>query len=243
MPRTTTMRGTASEVVQRPPGANKSKGLTLALIGAGAVIAVAVVAVVAGGGGGGTPAEPSGVVGTTPPAAPEPTAPVAEAPKPEPAAEAPKPAEPVAEAPKPAEPVAEAPKPAEPVAEPAAPPPPAKVHVSLTSEPSGAKVILAGKVVGTTPYELDLDPAEGKLAYGLTLEGHELARVDLPADKGGSQTVKLERTPAPPPPKPEAPVAAATTPPKPAPAATPAPASVKKKKTKPVKDGTVNPFR
>jgi hypothetical protein len=230
------MRGTASEVVQRPPvEKKKGKGLAMALIATGAVVAIAVVAVVAGGGGSAPAADPPGVSGVTPPPVPPP---VSEEPKPEPApvAEAPKPEPtPVAEAPKPEPtPVAEQPAP-EPEPTPAPPP---KIRVVLRTEPAGASVFLDGVSLGKTPYETERDAGEGTLTYALILPNHERAQVEIPADKGGTETVKLtpEVVKGPPPPAP------VSTESKPTPSK-PAPAPSKPKRTKPVKDGVVNPFK
>ena len=230
-PRTTTMRGTASEVVQQPPGAKKKgKGMVMALVTAGAVAAVVATS-------SGSP-EPVALVGTSP-------NPPAPAPDPAPAVNVPVPVPEPAPTPAPAESTEPNPTPTP------APEPPAKVKISLTSTPAGAAVFLDGKQVGTTPFETELDKADGNLAYILKHDGHEDARLVIPAAEGGTRSITLTALPPPPKPEPEpepaptpAAVEAAPAPSKPAPSK-PAPSkpSSPRKTTKPVKDGVVNPFK
>jgi hypothetical protein len=109
------------------------------------------------------------------------------------------------------------------------------VTIALRSEPAGAEVIGPdGKTLGKTPLEKDIPAGTGVVAYTLKLAGHKDGRVELPADKGGKETVKLVAEPRPvvaTPPPPETP--------KPAPTGT-KPAGGKK--NKPVGDKVINPF-
>ncbi len=117
------------------------------------------------------------------------------------------------------------------------PPAPAKVHVSLKSDPTGATVLRDGRALGKTPFEQELSASPARLSYLLKLDGHKDATVELPGEKGGSQTVKLAAIPPP----------AAAPPPRQAsiskrPPSKP-PSPPKAASSKPVKDGVVNPFK
>jgi hypothetical protein len=81
-------------------------------------------------------------------------------------------------------------------------PPPHKVHLSISSDPAGARVLDAdGEVRGRTPLELDIPAAPRPLQLRLEKTGYKPARVSLEGDQDGSVDVELVR-PAPPPPRP-----------------------------------------
>jgi serine/threonine-protein kinase len=229
-PERTTLRGTASQKVPKPPGKRSKVGI-LAVVG-GLAVAIGAVAIAMGGGGSGDQPNVASLPTATPdkkPDEPPPTPPPATDPKP---AEPPKPAETA----KPAETPTEPPKPTE-TAKPAEPPKPvetppvpapAKVHVALASEPPGAEIWKSdGTRIGSTPYAIDLDPQPGKVAYVVKMKGFKDQTVQIPGDKGGSETLKLVAEPKAPQTPPPAPGTGLKTTPK---------------KGRPVKDGVVNPF-
>ncbi|WNZ62482.1 PEGA domain-containing protein [Myxococcus sp. MxC21-1] len=72
--------------------------------------------------------------------------------------------------------------------------PPPLPRVSIVSSPPGATVTEAGRVLGTTPLELD-SLVDGGGPWVLVLEGHALASVErLP--HGGRVEVTLRKLPA-----------------------------------------------
>lgn len=72
-------------------------------------------------------------------------------------------------------------------------PPPPRARVSIVSRPPGATVSVGGRVLGTTPLELD-NPREGEGPWLLSLEGHAPASVErLP--QSGQVEVALKKLP------------------------------------------------
>lgn len=69
-------------------------------------------------------------------------------------------------------------------------PAPAAKMTMITSEPSGARIIVDGKVVGTTPGEVAMDSSD---AAELHLEGYEIALVAL---EPNLETIQLTRSPS-----------------------------------------------
>jgi hypothetical protein len=96
-----------------------------------------------------------------------------------PRAEPEAPIEPTSRAPVPVEPTE--PEPTEPteVVAPSTPAEPARVLVTVTSEPSGAEVMSGGVLIGTTPVTHPFPPTTGgaRRVFELTLAGHRSARV------------------------------------------------------------------
>jgi serine/threonine-protein kinase len=72
--------------------------------------------------------------------------------------------------------------------------------VSIVSSPTGATVSVGGRILGTTPLELD-SPKEGEGPWILSLAGHAPTSVErLPTS--GQVEVALKKLPAPRVPKP-----------------------------------------
>ncbi|HEY3354291.1 MAG TPA: serine/threonine-protein kinase [Polyangia bacterium] len=124
---------------------------------------------------------------------------------------------------------------------------PAKVKLSVVSQPTGAQVYREadGVLVGTAPLVYEIPPADGVAVFRLKLAGHRDGRAELRADRDGAVTVPLEAAA-----KPARPVKAAE-PPRPAPpppatvpakAPEPPPPPPPTKVRKPVRDGVVDPF-
>jgi serine/threonine-protein kinase len=83
-----------------------------------------------------------------------------------------------------------------------APPPVPRARVTITSSPSGATVSVGGRVLGTTPLELD-SPKEGDGPWTLSLAGHAPSSLaSLPAS--GTVEVPLKKLPAASAPRPSA---------------------------------------
>jgi serine/threonine-protein kinase len=137
------------------------------------------------------PAEPirAAPVPVAPPAAPPATdVPTAVEPPPD----APTPAR---AAPPPAvEPPPEAPTPAR-AAPPPAVQPPATVVFAIDSAPSGAFVLIGGKIVGKTPYRGTLPRATASTTLALRLAGYTDQRVTVRPDHDLDEHIKLTRAP------------------------------------------------
>jgi serine/threonine-protein kinase len=88
----------------------------------------------------------------------------------------------------------------EPVAPPpvVAPPPPlpTTVRLRVASEPSGAEVVLAGRVLGTTPLDLAVERADAAQSLELRRAGHKklVREVSLASDLSLELTLQAERT-------------------------------------------------
>ena len=68
-----------------------------------------------------------------------------------------------------------------------------KIAFVINSEPAGAEVykMPSGSLVGTTPFEKETAPTEGKVVFVVKKPGFEEARVTLDATIGGSETLTL----------------------------------------------------
>jgi serine/threonine-protein kinase len=81
---------------------------------------------------------------------------------------------------------------------PVTPPPPAAVaiHLTVDSDPSGATVLRAGKVVGTTPFVDTLAPGSNEhepRSYVVRKDGYEPATATLAVDRDASDKVVLKK--------------------------------------------------
>jgi serine/threonine protein kinase len=74
------------------------------------------------------------------------------------------------------------------------PPPPAtpKVHIRVTSRPSGAPVRLAGKELGATPLDVEVDSASGEAPLELRHKGEWRTLREVALDKDVDLDVSLE---------------------------------------------------
>jgi serine/threonine-protein kinase len=135
---------------------------------------------------------------------------------------------------------------------PVAPPPasapvaarPAKVKLTVTSQPPGADVYRAadGVLVGQTPLTQEIPPADGLAVYLVKLPGYRDARAELRADRAGATAVTLERAPHGGRPARPQPPSKAQPPPVPAKSPDQDKPPDPPKRPKRVGDGTVNPF-
>lgn len=75
------------------------------------------------------------------------------------------------------------------------PPPPAPLVVRIESEPPGAKVELAGALVGQTPFEARVERAKLPLALRVSAEGYEPAEASLTDMTGSSLSLSLRKKP------------------------------------------------
>ncbi len=180
IPPPTTLSGASHGYMTGMAAAPTSKtGLFIGL-GAVAVIGVVIAVVVAQGGGAGKPAEPT-----------LPLDPVAAftTPQVQPVT---KPPDPVATTTPPIDvkPPEAGVKPPDPV-----PPTPiqASVTVTIDSVPRGASVILAGKVIGKTPFTGDVAQSDGEVRFDVQLAGYKDSKLVAPANAAITGTVKLEK--------------------------------------------------
>jgi serine/threonine protein kinase len=76
------------------------------------------------------------------------------------------------------------------------PPPaePQKVELTLTSQPEGASVLLAGQLMGRTPVRLPLPPNGPPVVVTVSMEGYETATREVSAANAPGVLVALERT-------------------------------------------------
>jgi eukaryotic-like serine/threonine-protein kinase len=80
------------------------------------------------------------------------------------------------------------------------PPPPAasrSVHLVLDTRPQGATVLVAGTVVGTTPFAEDVPAGSSSRAYTLRKAGYEPATATLDTARDAAQQIDLKKQPAP----------------------------------------------
>ena len=68
------------------------------------------------------------------------------------------------------------------------------IHVRVLSEPPGASLVEADQVIGTTPYNITVDPDTTELAYLLRADGYKDLEVELAIDvsPGNIQEVTFE---------------------------------------------------
>ncbi len=80
---------------------------------------------------------------------------------------------------------------------PARPPAEAKIELHVVSTPPGAEVFRAadGVLLGVTPFVESAAPSSGTALFLLKLAGYDDARAELPADRTGTATTTLVRTP------------------------------------------------
>ncbi|HET7500142.1 MAG TPA: protein kinase [Kofleriaceae bacterium] len=197
-PSQTTMSAAAGVAMTAPaPTARRSR-----------VVPLAALAVLVAGGGAlaivrGKTANDAPVPAARPPATPSEPTPGRDAPaKPPAAGSATGPSEP-------APPSASAPPSSVPPTAPpaSAPPPasePAKVTLTIASDPPGAEVYRMPQSVriGTTPMTYSADPVSGELVLLVKKRGYRDQTVAMPADHDGAQTVTLVKKPVPGPARP-----------------------------------------
>lgn len=175
----TTLSGSAVSATTPPTPSSRR---TMFGVAAGAVVVIAIIAVVAVSRGSETPPSEANVAATNAAPAQAATAPTLSP------TQAPTTADPV-----PASTAAPAPTAAPSPPPTSAPPPAVTIAVSITSIPAGAQVVLAGKVLGVTPFTGSLPHTGENQRVILRLAGYKDAPRTVSMDSDIKLSVKLDK--------------------------------------------------